>query len=156
MDGEKLIGGAVFGWLAMANQWKKYVKSREKLLELRRLCCIDDTLKNTESFFVSRCIKWLKKHTDVEKIISYADPEFNHTGVIYQALSFELLGQGATGRVILFKGKRYHDKTIRTKYKGELKPFAVKVKEALDSGEAKYAKTAGKYIYLKTIRKVWR
>ena len=92
MDGSDLIGAAVFGWLAMANQWKKYVDSQEKLVELRRLCCIDDTKKNTESYFVSRCMKWLKKNTRVERVLSYADPEFNHMGVIYQALSFESVG----------------------------------------------------------------
>lgn len=155
MDGSDLIGAAVFGWLAMANQWKKYVDSQEKLVELRRLCCIDDTKKNTESYFVSRCMKWLKKNTRVERVLSYADPEFNHMGVIYQALSFESVGRTPKGKVIIYNGKRYHDKTIRTKYKGSLKPFARKIKDALDRGDAYYTKTEGKYIYIKTIRKVW-
>ena len=155
LDGDKLIGAAVFGWLAMANQWKKYTDSKEKLIELRRLCCIDDTMKNTESYFISRCIKWLKRNTKIEKIVSYADLEFNHEGIIYKATSFKLIGKTAKGRVILWNGKRYHDKTIRTFYNGDLKPYAKRLKTALESGKASYKKTEGKNIYLKTIRKVW-
>ena len=40
-----------------------------------------------------------------------------------------------------------------TKYKGELKPFAKRLKKALEDGEASYKKTTGKHIYLFDIRK---
>jgi hypothetical protein len=52
------------------------------------------------------------------------------------------------GRVIMFEGRRYHDKTIRTKYKGNLKPFAIKIKNALIEGNANYVETLGKHIYI--------
>ena len=74
LEDDKIIGAAVFGWLAMANQWKKYTDSKNKLIELRRLCCIDDTVKNTESFFISKCIRWLRCETKIEKIIEYIQP----------------------------------------------------------------------------------
>lgn len=154
-DKGELIGAMVFGWLAMANTWKKYVDKREELIELRRLCCIDDTPKNTESFFIGKCLRWMKNNTEIRKIVSYADAEFNHQGIIYQATNFKKLGMTSKGRVIIWKGKRYHDKTIRTYYNGKLKPFAIKVKEALDTGKAKYKKTKGKHIYLYTLRKKW-
>jgi hypothetical protein len=89
----------------------------------------------------------------VKKVISYADNTYGHKGVIYQASNFEHLGQTSKGRVIMFEGKRYHDKTIRTKYKGELKPFAKRVKEALENGEAHYEQTLGKEIYLYDLEK---
>ena len=149
LDGDKLIGAMIFGRLAMAGTWKKYVDSQEKIIELRRLCCIDETPKNTESYFIGRCLRWLKHNTKIEKIISYADPEYGHCGTIYKASNFEYLGLTSKGRVIMWKGKKYHDKTIRTKYKGELKPFAKQVKKALENGEAYYKKTKGKHIYLK-------
>ena len=41
----------------------------------------------------------------------------------------------------------YHDKAIRTRYKGELKPFAARLKEALDNREAHYVKQLPKHIY---------
>jgi hypothetical protein len=53
----------------------------------------------------------------------------------------------------MYNGKRYHDKTIRTKYKGELKPFAKQIKEALENGEAYYVPTLGKDIYMYDLEK---
>ena len=148
MDGDKMVGAMIYGGLGMANCWKKYAEKKEDIIELRRLCCIDDTPKNTESYFIGRTLKWLKKNTDIKKVISYADNTYNHRGTIYQASNFQHLGKTAKGRVIMYNGKRYHDKTIRTKYKGELKPFAKQIKEALEKGEAYYVPTLGKDIYM--------
>lgn len=148
MDGDTMVGAMIYGGLGMANCWKKYAENKEDIIELRRLCCIDDTPKNTESYFIGKTLKWLLRNTSIKKVISYADNTYGHRGVIYQASNFKHLGKTAKGRVIMWQGKRYHDKTIRTKYKGELKPFAKRVKEALEKGEAYYEETKGKEIYL--------
>ena len=148
LDGNELIGGMIYGRLAMANAWKKYTNKQEDLIELRRLCCIDDTPKNTESYFIGRTLRWLKQNTDIKKVVSYADPEYGHSGIIYKASNFDLIGRTHKGKVIMFDGKKYHDKAIRIKYKGELKPFAKRIKEALEKGEAFYKKTEGKNIYI--------
>lgn len=148
-NGEELIGACIYGGPAMNNQASKYNKDNPDLvLELRRLCCIDETPKNTESFFIGGTLKWLKKNTNIQTIISYADLTFGHEGTIYKATNFKLVGQSPKGRVIIFDGKRYHDKTIRTKYKGRLKPFAQRVKDALETGEAYYTETKPKNIYV--------
>ena len=55
-DGEMLIGALFFGRMAMANQYRRFADSPEKVIELRRLCCIDDTPKNTESYFIGRSL----------------------------------------------------------------------------------------------------
>ncbi len=148
LNNNEIIGACIFGGIAMANVWKKYAKEEKDLIELRRLCCIDATPKNTESFFISKCLKWLKKNTDIKLVISYADQTYNHTGIIYQASNFKKVGFTSSGRVINHGGRLYHDKTIRTKYKGILKPFAVKVKLALENKEAFYQDTKPKIIYL--------
>ena len=153
MDGDTMVGAMIYGGLGMANCWKKYAENKEDIIELRRLCCIDDTPKNTESYFIGKTLKWLLKNTSIKKVISYADNTYGHRGVIYQASNFKHLGKTAKGRVIMWQGKRYHDKTIRTKYKGELKPFAKRVKEALEKGEAYYEETKGKEIYLYDLEK---
>lgn len=144
----KIIGAAIFGGLAMPNVWMKYADKREDIIELRRLCCIDDTPKNTESYFIGQCLRWLKRNTDIKKVISYADTDYGHTGIIYKASNFDYIGKTNPGRVIVYQGKIYHDKCIRTRYKGKLKPFAQRIKKALDSGEAYYKKTGGKHIYI--------
>ena len=145
---DELIGAAIIGKLAMANQWKRFAAEENDVMEIRRLCCIDNTPKNTESYFISNIIKWLKKHTSLKAIVSYADAEYNHVGIIYKASNFEYLGFKKGAKIILWKEKRYHDKAIRTKYKGELKPFAQRLKDALETGEAFYKETLGKHSYI--------
>lgn len=147
-DGETLVGAMLYGGLAMANAWKKYGESEEEVLELRRLVLIDDTPRNSESFFIGHTLRWLKKNTKVKTIVSYADPNYGHSGVIYRASNFTHVGMTSPGRVIMYQGKKYHDKAIRTKYKGELKPFARELKAALDNGEAEYVKQQPKHIYV--------
>lgn len=150
-DGDALIGAMIYGKLAMANAWKKYGDSADEVLELRRLCCIDDTPKNTESYFIGATLRWLRKHTDVKVVVSYADPAYGHSGVIYRASNFKHIGYTSKSKVIMWNGKKYHDKTIRTKYKGRLKPFAKQVKEALDNGNAYYEQRPPKHIYTYTL-----
>lgn len=143
-----LIGAIIYGRIAMANVWKKYAEKETDLIELKRLCCIDNTPKNTESFFIAKTIKWLKKNTGYKTIISYADTTYNHSGIIYRASNFKHIGMTKPGKVIMYNGKRYHDKTIRTMYNGTLKPFALIIKQALVDGAACYETTKGKHIFI--------
>jgi hypothetical protein len=153
----ELTGAAIFGNLAMAGQYKKYVTNENKIIELRRFVAIDETPKNFESYVISKMLRWIKLNTDIECIVSYSDPcaygETGHSGIIYRALNFKYLGQVPDQRVIVFGDKVYHDKTIRTKYKGEIKPYAKKIIEALESGEAYYEKRKGKHRFLYTFKR---
>ena len=148
MDGDELIGAMIYGGLGMANTWKKYVENEKDVLELRRLCCVDDTPKNTESYFIGNTLRWLKKNTNVKRIVSYADTTYSHEGTIYKASNFKHVGMTQKGKAIEHNGRLYHDKTIRTKYKGKLKPFAEKIKDSLECGESHYIETKGKHIYI--------
>ena len=148
-DPEHEMKGAIFyGRMAMHNQWKRFSDKPENVIELRRLCCIDDTPMNAESFLIGRSLRLLRKVWGNGIVVSYADKEYGHIGVIYKASNFKMIGEIPGAKVIIYNGKQYHDKTIRTKYKGVLKPFAKRIKDALDTGEAFYKKTAGKYTYI--------
>jgi len=144
----EMIGAALFGKLGMANNWKKYGENEGDVLELHRLCLIDAAPKNSESYFISRCLRWLRQHTDVNVVVSYADENYGHKGIIYKAANFTYLGETAPSKMIRFNGKLYHDKAIRTKYNGKLKPFAQRLKDALDSGVAEYVDTKFKHCYI--------
>ena len=147
-DNEEMKGAMFFGRMAMANQWRRFSKEEKNVIELRRLCCIDDTPKNTESYFIGAALRQLRKDWRKGVVVSYADKEYGHCGIIYKASNFEMVGEIEGAKVIVWGEKRYHDKAIRTKYKGELKPFAKRIKAALESGEAFYKKTAGKYTFV--------
>ena len=151
-DGDTMIGAMFYGRMAMAGQYRRFAKEEGDVVELRRLCCVDDTPKNTESFFIGNTLRWLKKNTAHRVVVSYADAEYGHSGTIYKASNFLLEGRRAGARVIMYNGKKYHDKTIRTVYKGKLKPFAARIKAALETGEAVYVKTAGKFCYTYKLR----
>ena len=152
-----LIGAMIYGDISMQGVWKKYAEQKDDVIELKRLCCIDDTPKNTESYFIGKTLRWLKKNTNILTVISYADTTHNHTGVIYKASNFTHIGMTQAGKMISFEEKLYHDKTIRTTYINKdgvknLKPFAQKIKDALDSGKASFIKTKPKHIYTYKLR----
>lgn len=153
MHESDMIGVALFAELAMRGQYKKYCDNEDDIIELRRLCCIDHTEKNTESYFISRCLRWLKQNTDVRVIVSYADPNYGHSGIIYKASNFEYQGLTSKSKVINWNGKLYHDHAVRTKYKGKLKPFAKQLKNALESGEAIMETKQAKHIFTYTINR---
>lgn len=69
-------------------------QEQEGIFELSRLCIHPDVQKieyNITSWFVSRCIKKLRKDTSVRAILSYADADY-HSGTIYKACNFEYYG----------------------------------------------------------------
>lgn len=148
----EMVGAMFYGRMAMANQWKRFATVESDVIELRRLCCIDDTPRNTESYFIGKSLKLLRKDWGGSVVVSYADAEYGHTGVIYKASNFEYYGFQKGAKVIVHEGKQYHDKAIRTKYKGKLKPFAERLKKALEDGEAFYKETKGKHTYVFKLR----
>ena len=145
----KIIGAIIYAIPSMPATAAKYNPvNPDRCVELRRLCCIDDTPKNTESYFIGQTLRWLRDNTEIKKVISYADETYNHKGVIYKASNFKHLGMTKNGKVIVYKNKLYHDKTIRTK-----KPYAERIKTALDNGTAHYRDTLGKHIYMYELRR---
>ena len=55
--------------------------------------------------------------------------------------------------VAIFSGSEViASKSIREKYKSKLKPIAQRVKDALETGEAKYITTPGKHIFTFKLR----
>ena len=102
----------------------------------------------------------MKKNTNFKIIVSYADPHHGHAGTIYKASNFKHIGMSSPGKIIDWDGRRYHDKSIRDynrtifKKTGErvLLPMAVKLREALESGEAHMVPTPGKHIYVYDLR----
>ena len=150
---KNLIGAMIYGALGMANQWKKYAKEESKVVELKRLCCIDKTPKNTESYFIGKTLRWMKQNSAFDLVVSYSDTFYGHKGTIYKASNFKHMGLTTKGKVIDYNGRYYHDKCIRTYYVDKtgvkkVKPFAQRIKSALETGDAKYVQMPKKHIYI--------
>jgi len=90
------IGGAVF-----CNGRIQYDK---KYIEFSRMFIINDLGKNTESWFISKCIKALKiKYPTYQGLVTWADTKQGHTGIIYLASNF--IFDGYSRQVKKFTGK---------------------------------------------------
>lgn len=95
-SGTRVIGTCVFA-LPPRESSKRY--GVQVAWELARLFILDETPKNTETWFVARAIKWIQKNRpEVELLISYADPSVGHAGVIYKAGSWIPDGKTDEGR----------------------------------------------------------
>jgi hypothetical protein len=87
-------------------------QEQEGLFELSRLCIHPDTQQdeyNITSWFVSRCIRQLRKDTRVRAIISYADSSF-HGGTIYRACNFKYCGLSDTKKDFYYADGTKHSR----------------------------------------------
>jgi hypothetical protein len=131
-DDMKMIGAMIYAIPSMPATAARYNRDNpERCWELRRLCCIDDTPTNTESYFIGQTLRWLRQNTDIEVIVSYADLEQGHEGVIYKATNFIHLGQSGGGRVLMVDGKKYHARSLNQKEK----PYGRALKRRWDNKE---------------------
>ena len=140
-DGMTMIGAAMYCYPSMPSTAKKYNPiNPDRCWELRRFVCIDDTPKNTESYFISQCHKWIKQNTNIEVIVSFADLEEGHECIIYKASNFYLYGQTGGGTKLMVDGvlrhnrslnqsKRTFGRTLKRRYlAGDKDVYQVKVK----------------------------
>lgn len=140
---DRLVGVAIYGQPMSRN-------TPSGAIELRRLCLIDDTPKNTESYFIAKTIKWLDKNTKYSRIVSFADPNHGHTGTIYRASNFRYDGleQNGNPRVVEFEGKQYHMRQYYAKdTKGNYQDHALRLQAAVKAGAARIIKQARKHKY---------
>ena len=89
-DRDRLIGVCAFATPCSENvRASVYGEDRKnEVTELHRLFVIDGTPKNTESWFVSRALKMLKKDKPhLTSVLSFSDTTEGHIGTVYQALN---------------------------------------------------------------------
>ncbi|MGR3292524.1 MAG: Mom family adenine methylcarbamoylation protein [Candidatus Scalindua sp.] len=101
-------------------------------VEIRRMACVDELPKNTESWLLGKTIWWLKKCTIVDRVISYSDLSVGHIGTIYKAANFKLIGKTAPSKHIFWKGKRYHPRSLTIN-----RPYSYEMRKGLETGETK-------------------
>lgn len=150
----RLVGAIVYGWMS-TTAWKKFGTVEHKVIELRRLVFLDEAGKNSESRFIAWTLRWLTKNTDIEIVVSYADPAHGHTGVVYKAANFEYRGL-STKDIAYFDpetGKTHHSRSLRTKNShGEYKPFVKRLREKYEQGKLVKIDLPGKHCYTRKLR----
>ena len=150
-----LVGAVVYGQMS-TTAWKKFGQSESEVLELRRLVLIDYAPKNSESRVIGWTLRYIrKKLMSIKTVVSYADPYYGHTGIIYKASNFKYVGKSNKdmGFYNPITGKTYHSRALRTKYKGEYKPFVKELRFLKDIGVLQPVELPGKHCYVYCIRK---
>lgn len=102
-DGENLIGVLMF-----ATPCSEAVRAsifgvdfKDCVTELHRLHILDVTPKNTESWFISRCLRLLKNDKPrIKAVVSFSDMTEGHSGTIYKATNAFRIG--TTGKSTFF------------------------------------------------------
>lgn len=77
------------------------VEYKRSVTELHRLVLLDEIPKNSESFFITRALKQLKKdRPNYNAVLSFADATQGHIGVIYQATN--AIYSGTSGKATFY------------------------------------------------------
>ena len=147
--GTCLVGGAIFGGMA-TTAWRAFGGCERKIIELRRFVLLDEAERNSESRVIGIMLRWLKRNSDIEVIVSYADPAHGHDGTIYRAANFEYVGLSGKdkGFIDTETGKTYHSRALRVKYNGRYKPFTLRLRAKHKIGELETIYLPQKHCYI--------
>jgi len=136
-----IVGGSVVGK-------PRHLAKYKGCVEIRRMACLDSCTKNTESFFLSKIIWFIKKNTKFSSVLSYADTSVGHKGTIYAAANFKMIGQTAPSKHVFWKGKRYHPRSLTIE-----RPYSHELRKAVEIGQATIETGTPKNIWIYEIRR---
>lgn len=123
---------------------KIYNKWQGQVIELVRVALNGKQEQTSKAVALS--LKLLKKYCPmVDMVVSYADKDQNHLGIIYQATNWLYVGETTEGKCVAYiiKGKRVHNRSIGAKgWKANLLWLREHVdrdaKEFITKGKRKY------------------
>lgn len=95
------------------------------------MACLDECPKNTESWFLSKIIWFVRKNTDFKSVLSYSDKSVGHKGTIYRAENFQFIGETSESKHVFWNGVRYHPRSLTID-----RPYSYKLRDAIKNGEA--------------------
>lgn len=116
-DGDRLLGVVTYGTPPSAPLKKGIAgdELKESVLELNRLCLYGNE-KNLASMLIAKSLNLLPKN---KIIISFADTQQDHKGIVYQASNFTYHGLSAKRTDWKVKGKEHlHGQTIADEFRG--------------------------------------
>lgn len=106
-----LVGVAVYGQPSPPIQKYAFADRDFRLYELSRVV-VQTKTKNAASFLIANSLKLLEPKPCA--VVSYADMEQNHCGIIYQATNWVYTGATKShDKLYIVDGKRVHPMTLR-------------------------------------------
>lgn len=114
-EGGKFKGVVLYGDTASASMHTPYGLDYTQVCELRRVALINH--EHTVTEIISKSLKLLKKNNpNLELVVSYADQEQEHLGIIYQAGNWIYEGETKPTSAFLINGKKVHGRTVNNVY----------------------------------------
>lgn len=145
-DKQEFCGCILYGLGATPNIAKPYKLKQGEVVELTRVAL--NGKQESTSKAVSLSLKLLPKYIPYLKlVVSYADLDQNHVGVIYQATNwyYEGLFNDGVRSAFIVNGKKVHPKTI---YSLGIEQSLKSVKKHMDPSATEFiSKGKHKYIY---------
>ena len=148
-DDDEWCGVILYGGGANTNITKEFGVCAGEILELVRCALNGKQGHGNTSKAVAMTMKQLHQINPLVKIlISYADLDQDHAGIIYQATNWIYLGQTNTGEVsaYIINGKKTHRKSVYSKYGRQDFNWILENVDA--NAEKFYTKGKHKYIYV--------
>ncbi len=133
--------GRVYGGIVIGKM-RHSAKYAENAVELRRMVLSPLCPKNTASYFLSKCIWWLKKNTEVTVVYTFADLSVGHKGTCYKASNFVFVKQTPPSTYVLWRGKRYHPRSLTID-----RPYSYEMREDRKKGLCQVLKGKPKLLY---------
>jgi hypothetical protein len=132
-ENDVFCGVICFGRGATNDIGKPYGLNSGECIELIRVALNGKQLLTSKALSIA--MKLVKKYAPLTRmLISFADPEQNHTGTIYQATNWYYVGRTIPAKEYLLNGQKIHGRTYRSKGKP---------KEAIET----YGSSKIRYIY---------
>jgi len=144
----RFIGVVLFSRGANRDLLRPYGLSGVEGCELSRVALTEH--EAPVSRIVTVAVRLLKAASPgLRLVVSFADPEQEHVGVIYQAMGWTYTGQTAPDRAWVNgqTGRRYHSRLVSENGSGYRRQFGI-LKPSVDSRGLLKVRTAGKHRYL--------
>jgi hypothetical protein len=112
---EAFIGAVVFGRGASSEIHSPFGLQQSHVVELCRVAL--GPHESPTSKIVALAVRLLRRQSPgLRLIVSYADPEHGHVGVIYQATGWVYLGVTNRESLIRLNGRLFHPRTVASRY----------------------------------------
>lgn len=150
-ENKEYIGCVLFSRGANRKIGMPYQLDQTQICELTRIAL--NQHKTPVTKILSKAIKLLKKNSPKLKlIVSYADTNQKHLGIIYQASNWIYTGKTAHEAGVILNGKKTHRRSINSKYGTSDIQY---LKKHIDPN-VKIIKGEGKHKYLYPLNKMLR
>jgi hypothetical protein len=147
------IGAVIYGRGASPELGSAYGLTQIECCELVRVAL--NKHEASVSQIVAQTIKTLKEsNPGLRLIVSFADPERDHKGIIYQAMNWIYCGQSSPSKEYYYKGKWFHSRMLRPTGFGTVPEIAKLSKE--QQKQLPIREMKGKYRYIYPLDKAMR